>query len=87
MKKMPAKLKIIWQHERWGVFEKLDYLWRKHHKMRIEIVKGQTLWEALEKENIVIDRPCGGNGICGGCAVFVEGVGNVASCRFSKPGI
>ena len=55
--------------------------------MRIEIVKGQTLWEALEKENIVIDRPCGGNGICGGCAVFVEGVGNVASCRFSKPGI
>lgn len=87
MKKMPAKLKIIWQHERWGVFEKLDYLWRKHHKMRIEIVKGQTLWEALEKENIVIDRPCGGNGICGGCAVFVEGVGNVASCRFSNPGI
>ena len=87
MKKMPAKLKIIWQHERWGVFEKLDYLWRKHHKMRIEIVKGQTLWEALEKENIVLDRPCGGNGICGACAVFVEGVGNVASCRYSKPGI
>lgn len=55
--------------------------------MKVEIVKGHTLWDELKNRNIVIDRPCGGNGRCGGCAVFVEGVGNVASCRFNKAGI
>lgn len=54
--------------------------------MLVEIAKGQTLWEALVELNIVIDRPCAGNGRCGGCAVFVQGVGNVASCRFKEPG-
>lgn len=56
-------------------------------KMKVEILEGQTLWEALAQLNIVIDRPCAGNGRCGACAVFVEGVGNVASCRFKEPGI
>lgn len=54
--------------------------------MIVRIEKGETLWDSLKKKNIVIDRPCGGNGCCGQCAVEVAGVGKVKSCCFDKPG-
>lgn len=49
-------------------------------------MKGECLWQALEKKNIVIDRPCNGNGTCGRCAVQVERFGKVKSCQFRLPG-
>ena len=54
--------------------------------MNITIFPGQTLWDALQKNNTVLPRPCGGKGICGGCKVHVSGVGDVVSCRFMRPG-
>ncbi len=34
---------------------------------------GITLMEALKRHNVFMDAPCGGNGTCGKCRVFVSG--------------
>ena len=47
---------------------------------------GKTLWEELAQQNIVIDRPCGGKGICGRCAVVLRGGERVPACRYRTPG-
>lgn len=54
--------------------------------MRVIIYPGQTLWDSLKKQHIVLERPCGGKGTCGMCRVHVQGVGDVVSCRFARPG-
>lgn len=54
--------------------------------MKIIIYPGQTLWDALKREQIVLERPCGGKGTCGMCKVHVQGIGDVISCRFNGPG-
>ena len=54
--------------------------------MRVTIAKGQTLYQALEQNNIILDRPCNGRGTCGGCAVEVDRIGRVKSCQFRLPG-
>lgn len=53
---------------------------------KIELIPGQTLWEALAQQDIVLDRPCNGRGTCGRCRVYVEGIGQVKSCQFTRPG-
>jgi len=37
----------------------------------IEVSKGTSILEALEKTGISIDTPCGGKGICGKCKILV----------------
>lgn len=54
--------------------------------MRIKLQAGETLWKALEKQGIHIDRPCQGRGICGGCKVHILGIGEVLACSFVTPG-
>lgn len=54
--------------------------------MKVTVKKGESLYEALQKMNIVMERPCGGNGTCGLCAVEVERFGKVKSCQFRIPG-
>ena len=54
--------------------------------MQIQIKKGQSLWEALAEQNIVVERPCGGHGLCGACQVEVEGRGLVRACIFREEG-
>lgn len=55
-------------------------------KVTVKLDAGSSLWEALYKENIVIDRPCNGRGTCNLCCVEVEGIGQVKSCQFQTPG-
>jgi len=38
----------------------------------IEVNKGPSILEALEKAGISIDTPCGGKGICGKCKVLIN---------------
>ncbi len=54
--------------------------------MQVVVEKGENLFQALLKQNIVLDRPCGGNGTCGGCKVKMERFGEVKACQFRLPG-
>ena len=45
----------------------------------IEMEKGKSLREGLEKIGIRLESPCGGLGSCGSCGVWVEPAGNVPS--------
>ncbi len=54
--------------------------------MRVLLEKGETLFEALKKQNIRLNFSCGGRGICGGCMVEVEKFGKIKSCQFRIPG-
>lgn len=38
---------------------------------------GETLIEALKRAGLTVSAPCGGSGMCGGCAVKVEGAFSV----------
>ena len=38
----------------------------------IEVNKGTSILEALEKAGISIDTPCGGKGICGKCKILIN---------------
>jgi uncharacterized 2Fe-2S/4Fe-4S cluster protein (DUF4445 family) len=54
--------------------------------MKVAVEKGETLHQALRKQGVELDIPCGGNGICGGCMVEVERFGRIKSCQFRLPG-
>jgi uncharacterized 2Fe-2S/4Fe-4S cluster protein (DUF4445 family) len=54
--------------------------------MKAVVEKGKTLDQALRKLGVELDRPCGGNGTCGGCMVEVEKFGKVKACQFRLPG-
>lgn len=41
-------------------------------KKNIEVNKGTTALEALERAGINIDTPCGGKGICGKCKILIN---------------
>ena len=48
----------------------------------IEVNKGTSILEALEKAGISIDTPCGGKGICGKCKVLInKGITAAASAE------
>lgn len=46
----------------------------------ISVAEGTRLLEALRKEGLAPDAPCGGNGICGKCTVLADGR-EVLSCK------
>ena len=41
-------------------------------KKNIEVSKGTTALEALERVGLNIDTPCGGKGICGKCKILIH---------------
>ncbi|MFA5903414.1 MAG: ASKHA domain-containing protein, partial [Desulfobacula sp.] len=47
--------------------------------IKIQMEKGETLHAGLERSGIHIETPCGGNGICGACRVWVNPPGNTPS--------
>ena len=54
-------------------------------KDKIETIlarEGETLLGTLQKKGHDIYSPCGGNGTCGKCKVFVKGEGVVTSCIY-----
>lgn len=52
----------------------------------VKVKRGQTLWQALKEQGYEVERPCGGNGLCKGCQVYVDGIGMVKSCQFETEG-
>lgn len=52
----------------------------------VNILSGQTLWQALQEQGYEVERPCGGNGLCKGCQVYVDGIGRMESCQFEREG-
>lgn len=52
----------------------------------VNILLGQTLWQVLQEQGYEVERPCGGNGLCKGCQVYVDGIGMVKSCQFETEG-
>ena len=52
----------------------------------VKIMSGQTLGQALKEQGYEVERPCGGNGLCKGCQVYVDGIGIVKSCQFAEEG-
>lgn len=49
-------------------------------KKNIEVNKGTTILEALERAGISIDTPCGGKGICGKCKILIiKGINTITS--------
>ena len=55
-------------------------------QQKVRILPGETLWDGLKREDIMISRPCGGKGTCGKCQIEVKGIGRVISCQFRVPG-
>ena len=55
-------------------------------QQKVRILPGETLWDGLKREDIMISRPCGGKGTCGKCQIEVKGLGRVISCQFRVPG-
>ena len=54
------------------------------------VFPGETMLGALQRIQVNIDAPCGGNGTCGRCEVMVYGIGKVkaiqlkALCELTK---
>ena len=48
--------------------------------LRIEAAEGETLLSVLRTAGLILDAPCGGEGRCGKCRVFADGV-EVLACR------
>lgn len=55
-------------------------------QQNVTVLPGETLWDGLKREDIMIFRPCGGKGTCGKCQIEVKGIGRVISCQFRVPG-
>ena len=49
-------------------------------KLRLEAENGDTLLSVLRTAGLILDAPCGGEGRCGKCRVFADGV-EVPACR------
>ena len=49
-------------------------------KLRIEAENGETLLSVLRTAGLILDAPCGGEGRCGKCRMFADGV-EVLACR------
>ena len=52
----------------------------KKHNFIVE--NGETLLGVLRKNGVEVYSPCGGNGTCGKCKVFIKGEGSVTSCLY-----
>ena len=55
---------------------------QKGKKRNITVENGETLLGVLRKNGVEVYSPCGGNGTCGKCKVFIKGEGSVTSCVY-----
>jgi uncharacterized 2Fe-2S/4Fe-4S cluster protein (DUF4445 family) len=55
---------------------------QKGKKHNISVENGETLLGVLRKNGVEVYSPCGGNGTCGKCKVFIKGEGSVTSCLY-----
>jgi len=60
-----------------------------HHTGKIsfaDVPPGIMLLDAIRSSGFVVFSPCGGNGTCGKCKVYVKGAGYVTSCLYAVEG-
>ena len=57
-------------------------VYQSNKKTTHAVEKGTTLLRALQLHGFEIYSPCGGNGTCGKCKVYVKEEGSVSSCLF-----
>ena len=57
-------------------------VFQKGEKRSFEVENGETLLKVLRKNGVEVYSPCGGNGTCGKCKVFIKGEGSVSSCLY-----
>ena len=55
---------------------------QKGKKENLVAGNGESLLQVLRNHNYEIYSPCGGNGTCGKCKVFINGEGSVTSCLY-----
>jgi len=55
---------------------------KDHEKKIVKVDDGSNLHTALIENGYDIYSPCGGQGKCGKCSVFIMGEGSVNSCRY-----
>jgi uncharacterized 2Fe-2S/4Fe-4S cluster protein (DUF4445 family) len=48
----------------------------------VSFKSGDSLLSLLQKHSQTISAPCGGNGSCGKCAVYIKEIGEVNSCKY-----
>jgi uncharacterized 2Fe-2S/4Fe-4S cluster protein (DUF4445 family) len=56
---------------------------QKNTVVTISSAEGNTLLKDLQENGFDIYSPCGGNGTCGKCMVYVKGEGEVTSCIYT----
>lgn len=49
----------------------------------LDVPKGNILMRELRSQGYNLYSPCGGNGTCGKCKVYIKDEGNVSSCLYS----
>ena len=59
---------------------------QKNTVLTIFSEQGNTLLKELQENGFEIYSPCGGNGTCGKCMVYVKGEGDVTSCIYPVTG-
>jgi uncharacterized 2Fe-2S/4Fe-4S cluster protein (DUF4445 family) len=59
---------------------------KKNTVVTISSAEGNTLLKELQENGFDIYSPCGGNGTCGKCMVYVKGEGEVTSCIYPVTG-
>lgn len=57
-------------------------VYQSNRKSTHAVEKGTSLLRALQLHGFEVYSPCGGNGTCGKCKVYVKGEGFVSSCLF-----
>ena len=55
---------------------------QKGVKQILSVETGESLLQVLRKDGFEVYSPCGGNGTCGKCKVFIKGEGSVTSCLY-----
>jgi uncharacterized 2Fe-2S/4Fe-4S cluster protein (DUF4445 family) len=59
---------------------------QKGRKQNITVENGESLLQVLRMNGVDVYSPCGGNGTCGKCKVFIKGEGSVTSCVYQVKG-
>ena len=58
-------------------------IWNKEHKQVIKSNGSDLLLSVLRDAGYQVYAPCGGNGTCGKCKVWINGEGSITSCFYT----
>ncbi len=62
-------------------------MWILHGEKKLQLQKTEgSLLAILRQAGIPLSAPCGGRGVCGKCAVEIDGIGPVLACQYEPQG-